>query len=276
MSAPTPPAPDTPASDMPGRRNIADILCIGCQKGSTSWLHSILACHPDTHSFPDSDPVTSTDKEAHFWDWNHERGVEWYRDLLAPPYPALRTMDFTPEYAFLTDDQIAECKVLNPDAQVLYVLRDPLARAISALRMELLWNRGSGWDGVLSVGPDLRDFIERARLDLHGDYTANVARWRRAYPEMIVLNYEDLHADRPAQVAALMTQLGLDPGLITGEAAERMAGLMPLRIWQSEPFALDRRALMFLDGLSRGWRAATERELGLRFVEGASILAAAR
>src|SRR6056297_1799218 len=116
---------------MTERENITDILCIGCQKGSTSWLHSVLNSHTGTYAFPNSEPVTSTSKEAHFWDWNHDRGVDWYRSLMTPDDPAKLALDFTPEYATLTNDQIAECKALNPTARVIYILRDPLARAVS-------------------------------------------------------------------------------------------------------------------------------------------------
>ena len=136
---------------MSARTNITDILCIGCQKGSTSWLHSVLSCHPDTHAFPNSKPVTSTNKEAHFWDWNHQRGVDWYRTLMTPPEPHLLTMDFTPEYAFLPDAKIAECKALNPTAKIIYILRDPTARAVSAQRMQMLWGFGADTDRELEL-----------------------------------------------------------------------------------------------------------------------------
>lgn len=255
-----------------GRANIADILCIGCQKGSTSWLHSVLNCHPVTWSFPDSQPVTSTDKEAHFWDWNHARGVNWYRALLTPPDPARMTMDFTPEYAFLTPAQIAECRALNPAAQVIYILRDPLARAISALRMHLLWRHGRDWAGELDLGPEFFELIGKARLGLHGDYAANLARWRAAYPDIMVLNYEEFHTDRRSRMRQVMAALGLDPDALDAAGAARFARLMDSRVWQSEPFRLSRRATLFLHGMTRGWRAAAEGDLGLRFVEGARIL----
>ncbi len=65
------------------RENVTDILCIGAQKASTSWLHHVINAHQRTYAFPNSEPVTSTDKEAHFWDWNHHRGLDWYRNLMA-------------------------------------------------------------------------------------------------------------------------------------------------------------------------------------------------
>lgn len=257
---------------MTGRSNVTDILCIGCQKGSTSWLHSVLACHPDTWSFPDSEPVTSTDKEAHFWDWNHARGADWYRALMTPPDPALKSMDFTPEYAFLPASQIAECRALSPTAKVIYVLRDPLARAVSALRMQLLWHRGKDWDGELGPGPDLEFFVAEARLADHGAYMANLARWRAAYPDLIVLDYEDFHRDRSGQVMRLMTRLGLDPGAITGDGAARLERLMQARIWKSEPYRISRGALLFLHGLTEAWRQEVEAGLNIRFTEGARLL----
>lgn len=261
-----------PAPQPVPRANIADILCIGCQKGSTSWLHSVLNCHPGTWSFPNSEPTTSTDKEAHFWDWNHGRGPDWYRSLLTPPEPGLRSMDFTPEYAFLSAEQIAECRALNPGARVIYILRDPLARAISALRMHWLWRHGRDWQGVLDLGPAFDELAGKARLGLHGDYIANLTRWRAAYPDLILLNYEDFHTDRAASLERVMRALGLDPGAIAGTGAERLGKLLAGRVWQSQPFPVSRRARLFLHGLTDPWRQETERTLGLRFTEGARLL----
>lgn len=254
------------------RQNITDILCIGCQKGSTSWLHSVLNTHPDTWAFPDSEPLTSTDKEAHFWDWNHHRGAEWYRALLAPPDPALRTMDFTPEYAFLDDTQIAECKALNPTAKVLYILRDPLARAVSTIRMYMLWVLGKGHDRPLRLDDTFYGFVREARLDRHGDYLRNLRAWQRQYPDLIVLNYEDFHTDRQASVEALLHRLGLEPAAITGPRREAFDRLMGGRVWASEPFALERPVLMFLEGLTWRFRLQAEAELGLTFAEGQRLL----
>lgn len=257
-----------------GRRNTADILVIGAQRAMTTWLHQVLSAHPGTWAFPDFSPLTSTNKEAQFWTRNHHRGPDWYRVLMTPPEGRARlSMDFTPDYARLPDAQIAECKALSPTAKVIYILRDPLARAVSALRMHLLWEHGRDWAGVLDLGPDLYRLATKARLAAHGDYLTNLGRWRQAYPDLIVLNYEDFHTDRAARVEGVMAALDLDPAEITGAAAERRARLMSARVWASEPFRVSRPALMFLHGLTRAWRAEAEAALGWRWTEGARLLA---
>lgn len=255
------------------RDNIADILCIGCQKGSTSWLHSVLNCHPLTHAFPDSEPITSTDKEAHYWDWNHHRGPEWYRRLLAPPRDDMRTMDFTPEYAFLTDAQIAECKALNPTARVIYLLRDPLARAVSALRMQILWHLGKDRTEPLHLDATGEHLMREANLAAHGDYLRNLRAWQRQYPDLIVLNYEDFHTHRADSVAAILARLELPVDAIVGEQRGVLEALLAGRVWASEPFAMDRAVLMTLHGLTWRFRQDCQRELGIRFSEGQRLLA---
>jgi len=258
---------------MSERSNITDILCIGCQKGSTSWLHSVLACHPDTHAFPNSAPVTSTDKEAHFWDWNHKRGTAWYRTLMTPPEPHRLSMDFTPEYAFLPDAAIAECKALNPTAKIIYILRDPLARAVSALRMHMLWRFGAGHDQPLQLDDTFFELIAKARLDPHGSFVRNWSNWKRHYDDILVLNYEDFHGAREASVARVMAYLGLDPARMDDAARARLEGLMQRRVWESAPFAIDRAVLLFLHGYTWRTREAVAGAFDMRFSEADALLA---
>jgi len=257
------------------RKNITDILCIGCQKGSTSWLHSVLVRHPDTWAFADSEPLTSTSKEAHFWDRNHALGVEWYRSLMTPPEPHLKTMDFTPEYAYLSDSHIAECKRLSPDAKVIYILRDPLARAVSALRMRMLWRFGAKADVRLEMGALLSEMLPYAGLDQHGSFVRNYEAWRRHYPDMLVLNYEDMHADRATAVARIMAHAGLDPTRLTGEHRTRFDAIMAGRVWESEKFPVDRDVLMYLQGFTARTRVAVRSTFGFEFSEGQTMLDAA-
>jgi hypothetical protein len=259
---------------MTQRENIADILCIGAQRAMTSWLHSVLSPHPRFWAFPDFDPVTSTRKEAHFWDWNHNRGVEWYRFLLTPPDSALMSLDFTPEYALLSAAQIAECKALNPTARVIYILRDPLARAVSALRMHLMWQAGTSdaASARLDLDASFHQLAERAQLWNHCDMAANLARWRAHYPDILVLHFEEMVANPSAALERVLAHCGTsldaaDPAT-TAEIERRVARV----VWQTPRFEISADALHFLHGATQGARAALQEQEGMEFTEGALLL----
>lgn len=260
------------------RTNCADILCIGAQKASTSWLHHVLNAHPRTYAFPDSEPITSTVKEAHFWDWNHARGEDWYRTLLAPPQPEMLSMDFTPEYALMTDAQIAECKRLNPDARVIYVLRDPLARAISALRMHTLWRRGAegAEKAEIAFGDDFLALMRDARIAEMSSYMANYQRWAKQYPDILVLNYEDILAAPAAVMARVYAHCGLEIDTMPPDARAEFEARMQKRIWVSVAYPVKSDLLYFLHGFLWPKRQAAERFFKLRFTEYQGFLDAAR
>ncbi len=259
------------------RENCADILCIGTQKASTSWLHHVLNAHPMTYAFPNMEPVTSTNKEAHFWDWNHARGAEWYRGLMTPPEPERLSMDFTPEYALMSDAQIAECKALNPTAKVIYVLRDPLARAVSALRMHVLWRTNSADKDAVEIAFDdtFLKLLKEARVFDMSAYVWNHQRWARQYDNILVLNYEDILADPEAMIARLFAHVGLRMDDMPPEAKAEFDIRMKRRIWQSTPYPVRADVLYFLHGLLWPKRQAAEDKFKIQFHEFEDVLRAA-
>lgn len=256
------------------RENCADILCIGAQKASTSWLHHVLNAHPATYSFPNSEPITSTTKEAHFWDWNHARGVDWYRSLLTPPEPERLSMDFTPEYSLMSDKQIAECKELNPTARVIYVLRDPLARAISALRMHTLW-KSDGKDAAqvdITFDEEFIKMTQQARIFDMSSYVANYRRWAKYYDNILMLNYEDIVAEPDATIRRVYEHCGLDVDTMPAEARADFDARMQKRVWASVPYSVSPEVSFFLHGLLWPKREAAENNFKMRFQEYRDVL----
>lgn len=248
------------------RENHADILCIGAQRAMTSWLHTMLSLHPGAWAFPDFNPVTSTRKEAHFWDWNHHRGTEWYRFLMTPPDDrSLKSLDFTPDYALMSADQIAECKALNPGARVIYILREPLARAVSAIRMHTMWATDNAPPDHITVAFDqaFRERVRAARIQSHGDYAQNLQRWRRHYPDLLVLDFAALSADPDTGMRQVLAHCGLPAEPLTTHPA--YAERLGTRVWHAPDYPLSADCLHFLDGMLWREREAAEAETGLRF-----------
>ncbi|PVH28777.1 sulfotransferase family protein [Pararhodobacter oceanensis] len=256
------------------RVNAADILCIGAQRSMTSWLHHAMSAHPGTWAFPNFEPVTSTSKEAHYWDWNLKRGDDWYRVLMRPLKDELQGLDFTPDYAFLNTEHIAHCKALNPEAKVIYILRDPLARALSAQRMHSMWasQNAAAEDYKITYGDAFLKKCAQARIWEHGAYSANIRRWRRQYPDLLVLNFEDLAADPLAGLKTVLQHCGLGFEALPTADQERITSRAARVIWQTPAYAIDADALHFLHGATWNERRRTEEETGLRFAEGAGLL----
>ena len=258
-----------------GRQNTADIIGIGAQRAMTSWLHLILSAHPDAWAFPDCSPLTSTDKEAHYWTRNHHRGPDWYRVLMTPPERRERlSLDVTPDYALLDPAQIAECHALSPGAQVIFILRDPLARALSALRMHSLWDSGHAPAEALRLELDdaTRARMERARLRQMADAAGQLRRWRAAYPDMLVLNYETLATDPLAGALGILTACGLDPDAMPPAAREKLERRATDRVWQTPRYAVSPDLLHLLHGMTWQARRDIEAETGFQFNEMHAIL----
>lgn len=260
-----------------GRRNTTDIIGIGAQRAMTSWLHRVLSAHPGTWRFPDCSPLTSTDKEAQFWTRNHHRGPDWYRVLMTPPEQRERlSLDVTPDYALMTEAQIAECKALSPSARVIFILRDPLARALSALRMHSLWDSDNAPAEALRMELDdtIRGRMARARILPMADAAGQLRRWRAAYPDMLALNFEDLAADPLAGAKAILSACGLDPAAMPPEAREELARRAAERVWQTPRYAASPDLIHFLHGATWLARQELQTETGFVFRELDGILEA--
>ncbi len=261
-----------------GRANTADVLLIGAQRALTTWAHRLAQLHPHAWAFPDFSPLTAFDKEAQFWTRNRSRGPNWYRVLMTPPERrARKTLDFTPDYALLPEEAIAECKALSPTARVLYIVRDPLARALSALRVHTMWekNRPPPERVFLRLDPETRARADRARVVAHCDYAKNARRWRKAYPDLQLLNAEELAADPIAGAERLLSAMGLDPAAIPPEHRAEFEARARERVWVAPRYRVAQDLIAWLHGMTWQAREAAASELGIHFTEGQKILAEA-
>jgi hypothetical protein len=258
-----------------GRANTADILGIGQQRAMTTWLHQVLSVHPEAWIFPDCAPLTSTNKEAQFWTRNRHRGPDWYRVLMTPPdRRGRKSVDITPDYLSLPDDQIAECRALSPSARVVCILRDPLARALSALRMHMMWDTGGADPAGVTMEMDaaMQARIERARLWDQAPAAAHLRRWARAYPDILVLNLEDLAHDPLAGAHLILRHAGLDPDALSPDQRALLDTRARARVWATPPYRASADLVHYLHGATWAARQDIERAYGFRFLEGATIL----
>lgn len=258
-----------------GRANTTDILCIGQQRAMTTWLHQVLATHPDVWTFPDFAPLTSTNKEAQFWTRNRHRGPDWYRVLMTPPERRQRkSLDITPDYLALGDEQIAECHALSPTARVVCILRDPLARALSALRMHTMWDTGGGDPAqvTMTLNDAMRGRMERARLWDHAPAAAHLRRWMAVYPDLLVVSLEDLARSPVDGALSILRHAGLDFGVMSPAQQSDLQTRASARVWATPAYPAHPDLVHALHGLTWTARQEITHEYGFQFNELQSVL----
>ncbi len=101
-------------------------LGIGVPRAGTTWLHTLLAAHPDVYL-----PIKR--KEVRFFDRHYDRGLAWYESFFCPTEEAHRYRaigEISPQY-FYCEECPARISEALPTAKLLVMLRHPVDRAYS-------------------------------------------------------------------------------------------------------------------------------------------------
>src|SRR5262249_46493046 len=110
-----------------------DFVGIGTQRAGTSWWHRLVLAHPGVYRRPDAR------KELHFFQLGAAtNGIESPAAYHAsfPRPPATITGEWTPRYIY--DPWTPRLlRAVAPDAKLLVLLRDPVARFVSGIHHEL-------------------------------------------------------------------------------------------------------------------------------------------
>ncbi|MXU66204.1 sulfotransferase [Oceanomicrobium pacificus] len=223
-----------------------DLLVIGAQKAGTSWLHEMFADRADCwvppfkelhffdHKFcPENRRWTRWhvkkglrdararldargDLDAATADWLDRIGTPpffngtWYRGIFAAAPPDRFKVDVTPEYCAIGPDGIAFVAKFLKSARFLYLIRDPLDRALSQLRMNVSRKQGKG------SPPDLAAWQAAANdpvIASRGDYAAYIPAWDAAFgaDRMLYLPYGRIARDPGGLMAEIEAFTGLPP-----------------------------------------------------------------
>lgn len=100
-----------------------DMIGIGAQKAGTTSLWATLRHQPWF--------TGAQTKELHYFNFNHHRGVTWYRDQFPPPAPGRVRGEITPDYLRSRAAPLRMYRY-NPRLRLVAILRNPVDRALSA------------------------------------------------------------------------------------------------------------------------------------------------
>jgi hypothetical protein len=231
-----------------------DFICIGMQKAGTAWLYDQLQFHPgfwmppikELHYFDKTSPPNSAaaireqgraDRET----VNRQRQADQNRPLGPaddaffaafdqmrdqwgdlPAYADLFSMkggllsgDITPAYSTLDADRIDAIAKAYPGVRILAILRDPAARALSKLRMEVRKGKAPAtlFDSPELLEQRLTSETQRAR----GFASRFIPLWQAAFADRFAFFFFDDIVDRPQDIRTrILEVLGANPALPSG------------------------------------------------------------
>jgi LPS sulfotransferase NodH len=186
---------------------------IGAQKAGTTLLAMLL---------DQSDDVCVSDpKESQYFSSQYHQGPEWYGACFSNHNAAV-LLDASTTYSFLRprhamDDDKAPGVMapvpqriadLNPNARLIYILRDPVARAVSAYKHRLRY--GDAPKGAVSLC-ELLD--ADPMIELASRYSDQIDRYLEVFEieQFLFIDFKDLTANPAAVAARAAKHLGIAP-----------------------------------------------------------------
>jgi hypothetical protein len=213
-----------------------DFLCVGAQKGGTTWLYQQLDSHPDfwmppikelhyfnelsrvQRAFP---PRRTDERDLCFLEGIKRLSARPYMDLenygrLFEPKGSLLSGDISPSYSMLSDEVIRRVVRYFPNLKVIFLARDPVERAWSHLSMEVRCRQIEPFD-VTDIDEVNRNLLRRGML-LRSYPRAIVARWKRyVHPDLFrAYFFDDLQRNPTELRRAILDFLGADPNKPSG------------------------------------------------------------
>lgn len=203
-------------------------LIIGAMRSGTTSLYRYLCKHPLV--------VEAARKEVHFFDHNYQEGFEWYARQFASRFSPLKgcgnrlrliTGEASPSYLL---HPLAPARAAGhmPDAKLIAILRDPVARAFSHYHHGLRRQYESlpTFEEALDAEParlaHQRDRLvseETQRSDpflwysycARGCYLDQLQEWLKFFPreKLLILISEDFYADPSTALRQVTDFLGL-------------------------------------------------------------------
>ncbi len=119
-------------------------------------------------------------KEPEYFDRNFGRGAAWYGNLWPEPRDTRLRGEFSPSY-LRHPEAAARIREHSPDARIVIILREPVARAVSHFRMlrRNVLTGGADLDEILRGG--VHDDLRHRILD-PGEYASGLRRLYEHFP----------------------------------------------------------------------------------------------
>ena len=255
---------DLPKWDPEGAPKKPQIVGIGAQKAGTTWLGQMISQHPQVWLPPFKEVQFFNHRflpEHRQWlPWHFKRARQtqekryaakgeamppaldawldritrgemftnhWYKQVFAPAPEGTLPCDITPEYSTLPDEGVEFVTDFLPQARFIYIIRHPVDRAISQLKMNLTRKKKAP-RGVEAWLAEIDDPVLYDR----GDYATYVPRWTSRLPadRLLILPFGLIAKDPAGVMRRVEAFCGLTPHAYRGLNAKVFAANAELSV----------------------------------------------
>ncbi|MHA1540243.1 MAG: sulfotransferase domain-containing protein [Alphaproteobacteria bacterium] len=182
-----------------------DFLGLGAQKAASTWLHHCLKLHPHIY-------LPEHLKEIQFWNKSERKakGLEWYENFFRFAPAQTIKGEITPNYGGLSSDIIAEIFAYQPALKLIYILRNPMDRAWSNVRMQM---RHQGLDPQTCSLQWYENQLTNKHTIHLGDYATHLENWFSFFSkkQMLLIPFEDVKEQPLAVLKKTCTHIDVDP-----------------------------------------------------------------
>ncbi len=185
---------------------LPNLIVIGAARCGTTSLHRYLDLHPQI--------FMSVHKELNFFapERNWHRGLAWYESQFRRPADVLG--ESSPCYTRhpAVSDVPEHMASIVPDARLIYLVRDPVERAVS----DYLFSRWVVEAPLPEAGVALAD-LDRSPHVVSSRYATQLERYLPYYAleRILVVDTADLGTKRPETLARIFRFLGVDEGFVS-------------------------------------------------------------
>ena len=184
-------------SRLPRDTHRPDFLIISPAKTGTTWLADNLRNHPQLF-------IPAIKEVKFFSSYFKWLDLAWYLDHFAPAGDRL-TGEASPTYALLPVERIRFLQLLNPDLKLIFLMREPVARAWSHARHCCRFQEANfaEHDGqIKAAGEDQwRANFAHDWTTGSGDYLGQLRRWLSVFPrEQVYLGFLETIYSEPGKL----------------------------------------------------------------------------
>lgn len=243
---------------------VPNFLVVGAMKAGTTSLYRYMKDHPQV--------FMPSLKEPDFFrpdGPNWRKGLDWYLSLFEGADDAVAIGEASVGYTMHPHSPGVPQLIARflPDARLIYLVRDPIARMVSQYRMRV----ANGREQQTLAQALLSNPIY---VDL-SSYAMQLRQYREHYPaeRLLVVPTDDLEADREEALQEVFSFIGVDPGWRPPELAEEFNTARNRRVRRPVDSALRRMpGYSWASSISPPWLKHLKYRITTRRPDGSSAV----